>query len=86
MYIIPAFTPTNSIGLLLFQRKSSESHPLFDETKIFAKVNYREDVINIRLFIFYSKIKPFIVTFSISIVLQKQDIMIWILYIFVSAE
>jgi hypothetical protein len=70
MNIVATFAPTIAIALMIFQGKSYWPHAFFEKGKIFTKIYYRKSAIHIFSFIFDTKIKPFIVTLGVSIILH----------------
>ena len=71
MNVASTFAPTNSIRLMLSQRKASYLHPLLEIIKIFAKVYNRKCVCLMFTLVLHCKIEPFIVSFSVCIILDE---------------
>lgn len=76
MHIASRLAPTNSIGHVLLERKASYFHALLYIFKVFTKVYNRKSVDLIFDFVFYGEIEPFVVSFSVGIILDEKNVVI----------
>ena len=76
MDISTTLSPSNTIHFILFLWKTSHLHPFLNKIKILSEVNNWNGVGLGFVFVSNCEIKPFVVSFSVGIILKEQNVMI----------